>query len=81
MLVEEYDLEFEHTKGINHVVADGLSRLDAAYDSDIELPEIIQDEQGMFSACCMVNLEGLDDEYYSLNNEPDFYDMAEAFIT
>jgi hypothetical protein len=35
----------------------------------------------MFSAYCMANLDGLDDEEYSFNNKPDVYDMAEAFIT
>jgi hypothetical protein len=81
MLVEEYNVEFVHIKGIDNVVADRLSRLDADCDSDIVFPEITQDEQGMFSAYCMANLEGLDDEEYSFNKKPDVYDMAEAFIT
>jgi hypothetical protein len=71
MLVEEYDVEFVHIKGIDNVVADGLSRLDADYDSEFVPTEITQDEQGMFSAYCMANLEGLDDEEYSFNNKPD----------
>jgi hypothetical protein len=45
-------------------------------DSDIVLPEITQDEQGMLSAYCMANLEGLDDEQYSFNNKPDVYGMT-----
>jgi hypothetical protein len=81
MLVEHYNVEFVHIKGIDNVIADGLSRLDADYHSDFVLPEITQDEQGMFSAYCLANLEGLDDEEYSFNNKPDVYDMAEAFIT
>jgi hypothetical protein len=81
MLVEEYDVKFVHIKGIDNVVADGLSHLDADYDSEFVPPEITQDEQGMFSAYCMANLDGLDDEEYSFNNKPDVYDMAEAFIT
>jgi hypothetical protein len=40
MLVEEYDVEFVHIKGIDNVVADGLSRLDADYDSEFVPPEI-----------------------------------------
>jgi hypothetical protein len=58
MLVEEYNVAFVQIKGIDNVVADGLSCLDADYDSDIVLPEITQDEQGIFSAYCMANLEG-----------------------
>jgi hypothetical protein len=58
MLVEEYDVEFVHIKGIDNVVADGLSRLDADYDSEFVPPEITQDEQGMFSAYCMANCLG-----------------------
>jgi hypothetical protein len=81
MLVEEYDVEFIHIKGIDNVVADGLSRLDADYNSEFVPPPITQDKQGLFSAYCMANLEGLDDEEYSFNNKPDVYDMAEAFIT
>jgi hypothetical protein len=81
MIREEYDVEFVHIKGIDNVVADGLSRLDADYDSESVPPEITQDEQGMFSVYCMANLDGLDDEEYSFNNKPDVYDMAEAFIT
>ena len=81
MLVEEYDVEFVHIKGVENVVADGLSRLDADYESEVELTEITQNEQGMFSAYCMARLEGLENEQYSFNNEPDVYDMAEAFIT
>jgi hypothetical protein len=69
-----------HIKGIDNVVADGLSHLDADYDSEFVPPPITQ-EQGIFSAYCMAILEGLDDEEYSFNNEPDVYDMAEAFIT
>jgi hypothetical protein len=81
MLVEEHDVELVHVKGIDNVVADGLSCLDADYDSEFLPPEITQDELGMFSAYCIANLEGLDDEEYSFNNKPDVYDMAEAFIT
>jgi hypothetical protein len=81
MLVEEYHVEFVLIKGIDNVVADGVSRLDADYDSEFVPPEITQDEQGMFSAYCMANLDGLEDEEYSFNNKPDVYDMAEAFIT
>jgi hypothetical protein len=81
MLFEEYDVEFVHIKGIDNVVTDGLSHLDADYDSKIVHPEITQDQQGMFSAYCMANLEGLDEEQHSFNNKPDVYDMAEAFIT
>jgi hypothetical protein len=45
MLVEEYDVEFVHIKGsIDNVVADGLSRLDADYDSEFVPPPITQDE-------------------------------------
>jgi hypothetical protein len=55
MIREEYDVEFVHIKGIDNVVADGLSRLDADYDSESVPPEITQDEQGMFSAYCMAN--------------------------
>jgi hypothetical protein len=73
------DVEFVHIKGIDNVVADGLSHLDADYDSEIVHPEITQDKQGMFSAYCMANFEGLDDEQYSFNNKPDVYDMAEAY--
>ncbi len=80
MLVEEYDVEFVHIKGVDNVVADGLSRLDADYDTEVDTTEITQDEQGLFSAYCMARLEGLDDEQYSFNNKPDVYDMAEAFI-
>jgi hypothetical protein len=68
-------------KGINNVVADGLSGLDANYDSEIVHPETTQDEQGMFSGHCMASLDGLDVEQYSFNNKPNVYDMAEAFIT
>ena len=71
MLVEEYDVEFVHIKGIDNVVADGLSPLDADCDSEIVQPEITQDEQGMFSAHCMASLDGLDNEQYSFNNKPD----------
>ena len=81
MLVEEHDVELVHVKGIDNVVADGLSCLDADYDSEFLPPEITQDELGMFSAYCIANLEGLDDEEYSFNNKPDVYDIAEAFIT
>jgi 2,3-bisphosphoglycerate-independent phosphoglycerate mutase len=38
MLVEEYDVEFVHIKGIDNVVAGGLSRLDADYDSEFVPP-------------------------------------------
>jgi hypothetical protein len=68
MLVEEYDVEFVNIKGIDIVVADGLSRLDADYDSEFVPPPITQDKQGLFSAYCMANLEGLDDEEYSFNS-------------
>jgi hypothetical protein len=40
MLVKEYDVEFVHIKGIDNVVADGLSLLDADYDSEIVHSEI-----------------------------------------
>jgi hypothetical protein len=80
MLVEEYDVEFVHIKGVDNVVADGLSRFDADYNTKVDTTEITQDEQGMFSAYYMANLDGLDDEQYSFNNKPDVYDMAAAFI-
>jgi hypothetical protein len=57
MLVVEYVVEFVRIKGIDNVVAHGRSRLDADYDSDIVLPEITQDKQGMFTAYCMAKLE------------------------
>jgi hypothetical protein len=57
-----------------------LSHIYADYNSKVELQEVSQDEQGMFSAYCMENLESLDKNEYSFNNQPDFYDMAEALI-
>jgi hypothetical protein len=38
MLVEEYDVEFVQIEDIDNVVADGLSRLDADYNSEIVHP-------------------------------------------
>jgi hypothetical protein len=62
MIVEEYNVEFVHIKGIYNIIADGLSHLDAEdYDSEFVPPSITQDEQGLFSAYCMATLEGLDD--------------------
>jgi hypothetical protein len=56
------------------------SCLDADYKSKVELLEMTQDEQGMFSTYCMASLEGLDNKQYSFNNKADVYNMAEAFI-
>ena len=77
---KEYDAEFLHIKGVENVVADGLSRLDVDYDTDVKQPDITQKEQGQFTAYCMASLEGLDKDQYTFNNQPDVYDMAEAFI-
>jgi hypothetical protein len=50
MLVEEYGVEFVHIEGVDNVVSDGLSCLDADHKFKIEHLKIIQDEQGIFSA-------------------------------
>ena len=79
MLLEEYDCTLEHIQGKDNIIADGLSCLDADYDSKIEYPIIRQDEQGVFSIYCMPNMEALDREEYSLSNQTK-YELAENYI-
>ena len=80
MLIEEYDCTIHHIPGKDNIVADGLSPLDADFDSEIEYPNISEDEQGVFSAYCIANMEALDDEKYSFSNRLSASELADCFV-
>jgi hypothetical protein len=66
-------------KSVENVVTGGLSHLDADYDPEVDLPEMTPKKKEC-SQPIMANLDGLDNNEYSFNNQPDVYDMAEIFI-
>ena len=69
MLIEEYDCTIQHIPGKDNIVADGLSLLETDFDSETEYPNSSEDEQGVFSAYCIANMEALDDEEYLFSNQ------------
>ena len=78
MLIEEYDTTFIHVAGIDNLVADALSRLDADFEKDIKPPT--QNEQGIFHAFCMSRLDSEQETLSEFINQPDSLDMACSFM-
>ena len=77
MLIEEYDVEFQHVAGKENIVADTITRLEADFDNKpIELAT-----QGKVHAYCMSYLENEDEHDYLFIDNPDVFDMAYSFTT
>jgi len=68
--LEEYDVTFLHVKGIDNVVADGISRINANWQNDDDL-------QQMIHAMC----ESPYDESIEMNYHVTRYDMAASYVT
>jgi hypothetical protein len=73
-----YDTTFEHVAGIDNLVADALSRLDANFEKDIKSPT--QNEQGIFHAFCMSQLNSEEETLSEFVNQPDSLDISCSFM-
>jgi hypothetical protein len=63
--LEEYHVTFVHVKGVDNVVADGISRLDADWQNDDDLTHLIH-------AMSKIPF----DESIEVNYQVTLYDMA-----
>ena len=64
--------------GIDNLVTDALSRLDANFEKDTKTPT--QNEQGTFHAYCMSRLDSEEETLSEFINQPDSLDMACSFM-
>jgi hypothetical protein len=68
-LLEEYDITFVHLKGVDNVIADGISRLDADWQNDDDLTHMIH-------AMSKIPF----DESIEINYQVTLYDMAASYM-
>jgi hypothetical protein len=68
MLIEEYDATSGHVTGIDNLVANGLSRLDASSEKDIKPPT--KNKKGTFHAFCMSQLDSEEEKLSEFVNQP-----------
>ena len=79
MLIEEYDCTFVHVAGVENVVADGISRLEANFKSE-EQKERHRECHARAYTMCLANNPLYEESEYTFNNTPDIYDMAHSFV-